>query len=107
MIRLGNKEYSGNIARNTDSELIVLIYSSDAFNDVISGTEKLNKVIEIGSDGAETVIEVSNATRASMVQNGIYSISFSKQLPLQQKLMKMIEEQNEIIDSLLVMNLER
>ena len=103
MVTINNKTYSGNVVASNNETLTVMVFTSDSFQDVLANTLNVNQVIDSETN---TAFNVTEALRATVVDNGVYYIVFSRKPTVMQQLEQRIQQQDNAIDDILVMLLE-
>ena len=106
MIRIKNREYSGQVISTLDDMLVVTVHTADDFNEVAQSIVNVTEIIETDAEGNSTVYNVTAPISAGIVSQYVYMLKFSTK-PTPAKIMQdKIQEQSEMIDALLVALLE-
>lgn len=100
MIKIKNKEYSGNILLNNDERLVVSVCTIEKFEDVAHFICDVTSVTETFPDGSEKTYVVTAPVAAKVVAKNVYSLEFSTKPTEMQELENKIAEQNAIIESM-------
>ena len=106
MVSFNDKRYSGNVIQSEDEKLIVVIYTVDSFSDVLASTNNLSTIEETDVNGSVNSYHVTVPLSAKEVSHNVYSIEFSTKPTFNQEMQNRIEEQDEIINTLLALLLE-
>lgn len=106
MIKIKDKEYSGNVFNADDDILTVVVYSDYSVIDLANITAEAKEIIEIGSDGTEVIYKVNHPVSASEISHHVFTLKYSTKQTNEEKITEQLEEQNEMIDTLLALILE-
>jgi len=106
MVKIKNREYSGQVMQTLDDMLIVTVHTVDDFNEVAQSIVNVTEITETDAEGNTKVYNVTAPISAGVVSPYVYSLKFSTK-PTPAKIMQdKIQEQSEMIDALLVALLE-
>lgn len=105
MLRIKEREYSGQVFEGANETLTVVIYSTDLFQDVTEYIADAEE-ITVTSDGDVRTYMVSSPIAAKVISNCVYSMEYSTKVPFEQEMKDKLEEQSTAIDMLLVALLE-
>ena len=103
MISLNNREFSGYVVEQND-EVDAIIHSADYIVDIIKAVDSAREVID-NTDG-RNAIKVNYFMGAKEVSPHVYCLRYGTKPTLWDNYDKVIQEQSQMIDSLLVMMLE-
>lgn len=106
MLRIKDREYSGHVYTEGNEKLVAVIHSTDEYRDIAEYMIDVTSITEISEDGNEIQYTVTAPICARMISTNIYSFDFSTKPSYKQELENKIEEQNQLIDSLIVAFLE-
>ncbi len=107
MVIYDGKEYSGNIICNEDARRVtVILYTTDSVDDIAQAACHVSSVTETDENGHSKSYTVAAPVSTSVVSTHVYAVEFTTELTDMQKLARVVQEQSDTIDSLLVMVLE-